>query len=86
MMLITDPVRPAVPEARLLAVLFGLTEREAELTVLLTSGRSLGDAATQLEIGRETARTHLAHALARTGNARRLDLVRLAPAAVAPAG
>jgi DNA-binding CsgD family transcriptional regulator len=85
LMVIADPAHPPTPESQLLTTMFGLTEREAALTATLAAGLALGDAAEQLGIGRETARTHLAHALAKTGCARQVDLVRLALATVPPA-
>jgi DNA-binding CsgD family transcriptional regulator len=85
LMVIADPAHPPMRESQLLTTMFGLTEREAALTATLPAGLALGDAAEQLGIGRETARTHLAHALAKTGCTRQVDLVRLALATVSPA-
>jgi DNA-binding CsgD family transcriptional regulator len=84
LLLIADPAQPAWSDARTLMKLFGLTDREAALTVLLADGYKLDDAALQLGIGRETARTHLARALDKTATERQTDLVRLALAAVPP--
>ena len=84
LVLLSDPAHAAIPEASQLMAMFGLTEREAALTASLTEGETLGNAALRLGIGHETARTHLAHALAKTGTARQVDLVRLALAAAPP--
>ncbi len=84
LLLIADPAQPACSDPRLLMTLFGLTDREATLTALLADGYRLHDAAGQLGIVRETARTHLARALDKTATKRQTDLVRLALAAVPP--
>jgi DNA-binding CsgD family transcriptional regulator/PAS domain-containing protein len=84
LLLITDPTRTPIPDATLLMGLFGLTEREAELSALLAGGHTLDAAAGELGIGRETVRTHLSRALAKTGSARQADLVRLTLAATPP--
>jgi DNA-binding CsgD family transcriptional regulator len=84
LVLIGDPTDAATPEVSQLMTMFGLTEREATLTASLTAGDTLSDAALHLGIGHETARTHLAHALAKTASARQVDLVRLALAAAPP--
>ncbi len=46
---------------------FGLTPREAELVDRLARGERLREAACLLGMGYETARTHLARAMAKTG-------------------
>jgi len=52
------PERHALPPRAFLADLFGLTAREADLAVLLGTGRDLPHAAEALGIGYETARTY----------------------------
>ena len=84
LLLLVDPAQPANSDAEALMTLFGLTAREAALTKLLADGARLDDAAEHLGIGRETARTHLARALDKTGTERQADLVRLALAASLP--
>ncbi len=84
LLLLVDPAQPANADAQALMTLFGLTAREAALTKLLADGGRLDDAAERLGIGRETARTHLARALDKTGTERQTDLVRLALAAALP--
>ncbi|HEX2943920.1 MAG TPA: helix-turn-helix transcriptional regulator, partial [Rhodopila sp.] len=84
LLLIVDPLGASRPDTHTLVRLFGLTAREAALVGLLADGNRLDDAATQVGIGRETARTHLARALAKTGGKRQADLVRLAMAAASP--
>ncbi len=85
LLLIVDPAHPVRLNAALLMAMFGLTEREAELATLLASGHNLDVAAGCLGVGRETARTHLARALAKTGSARQADLVRLVLTTAPPA-
>ena len=76
--LISDASRVTQPTAGALRRVFGLTPREAELTIALTAGDTLQQLADRLGIGRETARTHLARALQKCGVTRQSDLVRLA--------
>lgn len=66
----------------LLRSLFGLTTAEARLALVIATGSSLSLAAENLGISRETARTHLKRALAKTGARRQAELVRLALAAL----
>jgi len=84
LMVLTDPTHAPTPEVSQLMAIFGLTEREAALTASLTAGETLAGAAAHLDIGHETARTHLAHALSKTGSSRQVDLVRLALAIAPP--
>lgn len=56
---------------------FNLTPAEADVTVRLTAGLSLEDAAKSLEISRNTARAHLRSIFAKNGITRQTDLVRL---------
>lgn len=81
--LIADPEQSrAVPE-RVLRVAFGLTHAEAKLAMLVAEGCDLSDAAGRMGIGHETARTHLARTLAKTGTRRQTQLIRLL-ASIAP--
>ncbi len=84
LLLIADPAQAVGSDVNVLMSLFGLTAREAALTALLANGCRLDDAAKRLGIKRETARTHLARALGKTGTERQADLARLALAAVPP--
>lgn len=84
LLLIVDPAHSTGSDAQTLGIVFGLTRREAELTTLLANGCRLYEAAERLGISRETARTHLANALGKTGTNRQTDLVRLALSVVRP--
>lgn len=80
-LIIIDPdAAKRVPED-LVRRAFGLTRAEARLARLLGNGCALSDASALLGVGRETARTHLAHILSKTGATRQADLVRLLAAA-----
>lgn len=73
-----DPEAGAAPSALDLARrLFGFTQAEATLALLLTAGHTLDDSAAQLGIGRNTARTHLQAVFGKTGVTRQAALVRL---------
>lgn len=76
-LLISDPDRDAVADASALRARFGLTRKEAQLVGELAAGRSLDDTAARLGIARNTARSHLRGAFAKTGVSRQGELVRL---------
>jgi DNA-binding CsgD family transcriptional regulator len=72
-----DPTRRPTASIRVLCKLFGLTPGQARVLALLVAGRSLQDAASQLGISAQTAKTHLKALLLRTETHRQADLVRL---------
>lgn len=55
--------------------LYGLTQTEAKLAQLMTNGMTLDDAAEELEISVNTARTHLKHIFHKTGINRQTELL-----------
>jgi len=75
--LVSDPeTKPrAVPD--LLAQLYGLTAREADLVTLLLDGSDLHDAAERLALSMNTVRTHLREVFHKTGTRRQAELVAL---------
>ena len=70
-----DAASPDAPEV--LAALYGLTPAECALATLLSRDLTLSDAADQLCITLETARSHLKALLRKTGTNRQASLVRL---------
>jgi DNA-binding CsgD family transcriptional regulator len=72
-----DPERGPEVDADLLARLYGFTAREAAVAALLVRGRSPNEAAAELAMTANTVRTHIRHALEKTGADRLADLVRL---------
>jgi len=72
-----DPERAPEADADLLARLYGLTAREAAVAALLLRGRSPSEAADELAMTQNTARTHIRHILDKMGAERLADLVRL---------
>jgi DNA-binding CsgD family transcriptional regulator len=74
---VSDPEREpeAVPE--MLRRLYGLTTREAEVAALLMQGIDLHEAAGQLGVGMNTARTHLRLIFEKTDTHRQSELVHL---------
>jgi pimeloyl-ACP methyl ester carboxylesterase/DNA-binding CsgD family transcriptional regulator len=58
-----------------IAMLFGLTTTEARLTQHLSIGRTLDEAANDLEISANTAKTHLKRVFAKVGVRRQSELV-----------
>jgi DNA-binding CsgD family transcriptional regulator len=56
---------------------YGLTQAEARLLRILSNGHGLFEAAQELGITRNTARTHMRNIYAKVGTHRQSDLVRL---------
>jgi DNA-binding CsgD family transcriptional regulator len=81
---ITDPERQieALPET--LTRLYGLTPREAALTVLLTQGKDLHEASEHLGVSLSTVQSHLKHILEKTGTHRQAEVVALILKSLAP--
>jgi len=74
---ITDPEAAPRTAEDTLRALYALTPAEARLTALLLQGRSVQEAADQLKITTNTARTHLKRVLSKTGTHRQAELVRV---------
>ena len=72
-----DPERAPEPDVDLLARLYGFTAREAAVVALLLQGRSPSEAAEELVMSENTARTHIRHVFDKIGVERLADLVRL---------
>lgn len=64
-------------DAKLLQRLHGLTEREAQLAILLAMGKRMGDAASAMGITYNTARDHLRTVLSKTRASSQAELLRL---------
>ncbi|WP_244425337.1 helix-turn-helix transcriptional regulator [Pseudaminobacter salicylatoxidans] len=64
-------------ESEFVRQIFDLTPAEAAVTRRLTAGLSLEDAATSLDISRNTARAHLRSIFSKSGITRQTELVRL---------
>lgn len=78
MVLVTDPEQqPNAAVSDLIRELYGLTQKEAELAHKLCAGVSLEQAANELQIQYETARTHLRRVFSKTGTSRQAELVSL---------
>ncbi len=67
----------AEPIQEVVQRVFGLTRMEAALAVLLARGYTLDEAAEELNVRRNTARTHLRSIFGKTGVSRQTMLVRL---------
>lgn len=74
---IGDPKHQTGDPFQNLGLLYGLTPAESRLAWLLVGDRSLAEAADQLGITQNTARTVLKRILAKTGTKRQASLVRL---------
>ena len=74
---LSDPAAaPDLPERRLIDV-YGLTATEARVALAVAAGGALADAAAQLAISLNTAKTHLARIFAKTGTRRQAEVARL---------
>ncbi|MCP5397145.1 MAG: helix-turn-helix transcriptional regulator [Sphingomonadaceae bacterium] len=69
-----------------LSDLFGLTEREAQLALMISRGVKIAEAAPQLRITVETARLYSKRIYAKTGTRGQADLVRLILASIVALG
>lgn len=74
---ISDPEMSAQPRASVLAQVFSLTRREADLAVALLQGWTLRDQADARGVKISTERSHLKSLMQKTGTHRQADLVRL---------
>ena len=74
---ITDPMRRQEAPSDLLMRLFGLSSAEGRLLEKLVSGRSVKQAASDLGITGDTARSYLKVIFQKTDTHRQTDLVRL---------
>jgi DNA-binding CsgD family transcriptional regulator len=71
-----DPEKRVMPVAAVISRDLGISTREAEIAVLLSSGYELSKVATKLGISVHTIRTHLKHIFEKTGSHSQSDLVR----------
>jgi len=74
---ISDPELASEPPFQAITRLFGFTPAEASLALMLSNGLTLDEASGQLNVSRNTARTHLRSVFAKTGVSRQPMLVRL---------
>jgi DNA-binding CsgD family transcriptional regulator len=77
LVLITDPERQAPASTQVLIQLFKLTRREAAVAAKLSEGKSVEQAAEELSVTYETARTHLRRIFSKTGTSRQAELLLL---------
>jgi DNA-binding CsgD family transcriptional regulator len=83
---ISDPEKPRLSKVTVLEQLFGLTLSEAKLALLLANGYSLDEASEELNITRNTAKSHLSSTFSKTGVTRQPSLVQLILRSVASIG
>lgn len=74
---IADPEAEPPSATSVLGELFGLTPAEERVALLVAEGRGLPHVARLLDISHNTARTHLARALEKTGTSHQAELARL---------
>ena len=75
--LIMDPERPGPAKLDLLIQLYGLTPKEAEMASRLAEAKSVEQAADEMGITYQTARTHLRRIFSKTGTSRQTELLLL---------
>lgn len=78
-----DPDRRAAVSSHVVAQLFGLTPAEATLAAQISQGATLDEAAQQLGVRRNTARSQLQSIFQKTGANRQSELVRMILSSVA---
>lgn len=74
---ITDPEQRMEPVEKVLQRLYDLTPAEARLAAVLVQGKNIVEAAEELHVSQNTARTHLKHIFQKTGVKRQSELVQL---------
>lgn len=74
---VTDPERPGPAKTEILVQIFGLTPKEAQITEKLSNGKSVEQAAEEMDITYQTARTHLRRIFDKTGTSRQSELLLL---------
>lgn len=74
---VSDPGHRVENAEELLCRLYTLTPTEARMTAVLMQGRSVEDAAGELAISTNTARTHLKRVFSKTGTSRQGELISL---------
>ena len=74
---ITDPEQRMEPVEKVLQRLYDLTPAEARLAVVLVQGKNLVEAAADLNVSYNTAKTHRQHIFEKTGVKRQSELVQL---------
>lgn len=75
--LIRDPERKSQASREMILRLFDLTPAEASVAILLANGETLDEAATALNIRKNTARAHLRSIFSKIGVTRQTTLVRV---------
>jgi DNA-binding CsgD family transcriptional regulator len=72
---VTDPEQQHPPRMDVLRHVYKLTRKEAEIAGALFAGRTIEQAAGELSITYETARTHLRRIFSKTGTSRQAELL-----------
>ncbi len=75
--ILLDPDRGGAPKHAEFQLLFGFTPTEARVARSLTMGRDLNRTAAELNLSRETVRTHVSALFAKTGTHKQAELVAL---------
>lgn len=83
---ISDPDQRREAPAHILVQLFGFTPAESRLALLLANGLTLDESSAELEVSRNTAKSHLSSIFSKTGVTRQTKLVQLILNSVAPMG
>jgi len=83
---LSDPLEQAEAPVQVIKQLFGFTQAEATLALLMANGLTLDEAAEEMHVSRNTVRTHLRAVFAKTGVTRQPMLVSLILKSVASLG
>ncbi len=74
---ISDPEQNRPVSSKILGQLFAFTPAESELALLLAHGLTIDEACSELNVSRNTAKSHLSAMFSKTGVTRQTQLVRL---------
>lgn len=74
-LIVSDPDRRCAPSSNKLRAAFHLTPAEAKIAALLAAGVDPGSISDELQISRETVRTHIKAIFAKTETHRQAELV-----------
>ncbi|WP_101757307.1 helix-turn-helix transcriptional regulator [Oceanicoccus sp. KOV_DT_Chl] len=80
---LSNPMRDNVLSTQLIRCLFGLTDTEAHVVMLLCNGFTLSEVALKLDVAENTARVYSKRIFAKLGVGRQVELVRMVLGSVA---
>jgi len=77
LLFVSDPDAAEKPKLRIMQELFGLSIAEGKLAAVVSTGRSVNEAAEELGVSANTVKTQLRSVFNKTGTSRQSQLMRL---------